>query len=108
MSDYTPDRWTIASITTKEGQRTDKVFGCWYGGYLGSDSWKLSSGITKVTEHDKYYEVENISGSTYMCYKGAEGMSGYGSSVYHGLIEKMKALEATMNEITIDQVQVIT
>jgi hypothetical protein len=31
-------------------------------------------------------------------------MSGYGSSVYHGLIEKMKTIEATMNEITIDKV----
>lgn len=104
MSEYTPDLWKIASVTTKEGERTDKVFGCWYGGYAGSDSWKLSSGITKITEHDTYYEVENISGSTYICYKGAEGMSGYGSSVYNRLTEQLKDIHATMHEITIDNV----
>ena len=63
MSDYSPDRWQVVSLVNEEGERIDKVFGSWYGGYAGSDSWKLSSGITKVVEHDKHYEVHNVSGS---------------------------------------------
>ena len=58
-----------------------KVFGNWYGGYLGSDEWRISSGVTKVVEHDKHYEVHNHSGSVYTCYKNSKGMSAYGAGV---------------------------
>jgi hypothetical protein len=77
MSDYCPDRWVIVRIAGKNHEPIDKVLGSWYGGYAGSDSWRFSSGITKVIEHDDRYEVHNYSGSIYELFKGAEGMAAY-------------------------------
>lgn len=82
MSDYCPDRWIILEMDYRDSDGPIcKVFGNWYGGYLGSDSWKLSSGITKIEEHDTHYVIHNVSGSIYTCYKNSYGTSGYGSGV---------------------------
>jgi microcystin-dependent protein len=81
MSNYTPDLWVIVEMVT-EKNTIYKVLGSWYGGYLGSDSWRLSSGVTKVIEHDNHYEVHNHSGSIYTCHKGVEGISTYTTSIY--------------------------
>ena len=72
---YTPDRWVVVEITHGEDV-TRKIMSGWYGGYLGSDSWRLSSGITKVEDNDKFYKIHNHSGSVYTCYKSAYGVSG--------------------------------
>ena len=45
----TPDKWLVLKIGDLY-----KVYGTWYGGYLGSDSWKINSGIVKV-EEDEYF-----------------------------------------------------
>ena len=81
MSNYTPDLWVIVEMVTDKNT-IYKVLGSWYGGYLGSDSWRLSSGVTKVIEHDNHYEVHNHSGSIYTCHKGVEGISTYTTSIY--------------------------
>ena len=54
MSDYAPDKWLVVKITTDK-EPLYKVFACWYGGYLGSDSWQFNSGIVKVEFVDDYY-----------------------------------------------------
>jgi len=72
---YTPDRWIVIEIEQKGKEPWRRILSGWYGGYLGSDSWRLSSGITKVVEHEKYYEIHNESGSEYTCYKGSHGCS---------------------------------
>jgi hypothetical protein len=91
MSDYTPDKWMIVKITNSKNESHYRVFACWYGGYLGSDSWKLNSGITKVTEDEKYYYFEGSSGSTYICNKDTYGASSYGYGVLSNMIEKSVA-----------------
>jgi hypothetical protein len=89
MSEYTPNKWLIVKITdTNKNESHYRVFASWYGGYLGSDSWKMNSGITKVTENDDYYFFEGVSGSLYTCRKGGYGASGYGGGVLSSLIEK--------------------
>jgi len=81
MSDYTPDRWVVLEITSPK-ETIRKVFAGWYGGYLGSDSWKLNSGITAVRIDDQgHYEFDGYSGSTYHCHANTNGMSGYMHSV---------------------------
>ena len=85
--EYTPDRWAILELGNST-QSIRKVFAGWYGGYLGSDSWKLSSGIVEAVEHDKYWEFKNHSGSVYKCYKSAEGMGGYMSMVYSSWLKE--------------------
>lgn len=69
MKEYTPDRWIIVNM---DGNIC-KVLGSWYGGYLGADSWRFSSGITKLEEDGDYYLFHNYSGSIYKCHKEAKG-----------------------------------
>jgi hypothetical protein len=89
MSEQKPDRWEVVEIT--DGKTSErKVFASWGGGYLHGDSWKLSSGITKIVEHADHYEFHNHSGSVYLCGKNSHGMTGYTSSVYSSWEEKMK------------------
>ena len=69
MTDYTPDRWVIAKITTKEDEPLYKVFGTWIGGYLDGDRWRMNSGISEVKSNGEYFEFYGYSGSMYRCHK---------------------------------------
>lgn len=89
MSIYTPDCWTVLEFNTGDGEPLKKVFAGWYGGYLNGDSWKLSSGITNTREFENRYEFENYSGSTYVCHKAAERMSGYMASIYASFVKQV-------------------
>jgi hypothetical protein len=87
MSEYTPDRWLVLRIhTTKE--ILYRVFATWYGGYGGSDSWKLNSGIVRATLVDDRWEFDGSSGSVYSCHKDAYGTNGYGGSVLSNMISQ--------------------
>ena len=97
MSDYRPDKWVVVKITSDKYPPVHKVFACWYGGYLGSDSWKLNSGITKATLEELVYSFEGSSGSVYDCHINCYGTSGYGHGVLNGMIEK-----AAENNVTIE------
>ena len=82
---YRPDKWVVVKISDKN---LYKVFACWYGGYAGSDSWKLNSGITKVTLEGNVYSFEGSSGSVYYCHKDIYGTNMYGGSVLGDMINK--------------------
>lgn len=83
MSIYTPDRWAIVELKFNDSQDvTRKIMSSWYGGYLDSDSWRLSSGITEIIDCDTYYEIHNESGSVYHCNKRCQGMSSYTAGVF--------------------------
>ena len=97
MSDYNPDKWVVVRITGKDTPPVHKVFACWYGGYLGSDSWKLNSGITRAYEEGQCFMFDGSSGSTYACHKASYGTNGYGSDVLSNMIAK-----AGMNGVTIE------
>jgi len=76
----TPDRWVVIEITAGSTKIT-KILSGWYGGYLGSDEWRLSSEIESVVEHDDRFEFLNTSGSSYICRKQSYGMTGLMASV---------------------------
>ena len=91
MSEYHPDRWVVLEF--KRGAiTTRKLFAGWYGGYTGSDSWKLNSGITNIRIEGDVYEFDGYSGSTYTCHKNTHGMSSYQCQV---LARWMKEIEKT-------------
>lgn len=90
MSNYYPDKWLMVKLTNKDNESHYRIFACWHGSYLGSDSWKLNSGVTKITEDARSYYFEGSSGSVYMCNKHTYGTSGYGTGVLGDLIEKGK------------------
>lgn len=83
---YTPDKWQVVKITNQQGEHHYRVFAVWYGGYLGSDSWQMNSGITSVRLVDKHYEFSGASGSVYTCHVDCYGTSGYGQGVLNNLI----------------------
>ena len=87
MSTNVPDCWVVVEITN-EDEKFKKVLTGWYGGYAGSDSWKLSSAIESVEEFEDRFEFHNLSGSLYVCYKNAQRMSGYVSSIYNSWVLK--------------------
>lgn len=90
MSDYTPDRWVIVEINSDEHGKIRKVLASWYGGFAGADEWRMNSGIEKVIDQGKYYDVIGYSGSIYKCAKGAEGMSAYTSGIYESYKKKLE------------------
>lgn len=90
MSEYNPDKWLVVKITGNDLPPIYKVFACWYGGWAGSDSWKLNSGITKITEDGSCYLFDGSSGSTYVCHKQTYGANMYGRGVLENMIDKAK------------------
>lgn len=110
MSEYCPDRWIILEMDYRDSEGPIcKVFGNWYGGYMGSDSWKLSSGICKVVEHDDHYEFHNVSGSIYKCYKHEVGTSGYGAGVLNSFYKQAEESDGkfSIKEIAVHAVRTI-
>jgi hypothetical protein len=92
MSTYHPDRWVLVEIDSTVHGKITKILASWYGGYLGGDSWKLSSGVNKITKTAEGYEFDNDSGSVYFCHKDAYGMSAYTSSIYGNLAKQIEDL----------------
>ena len=87
MSDYTPDKWVVVKISRENVDPIYKVFACWYGGWAGSDSWKLNSGITKAILEGNVYSFEGSSGSVYECHKNSYGTNLYGDGVLNNMID---------------------
>ena len=87
MSEYNPDKWVIVKISSDKGTPIYKVFACWYGGWSGSDSWKLNSGITEVSLEGYVYSFSGASGSVYECHKDTYGTNMYGSGVLNNMID---------------------
>lgn len=106
MSNYSPDRWQVVKLTY-DGEPIYKILGSWYGGYAGSDSWRMSSGVESIKELDECYEVTNSSGSVYVCYKSSVGMSGYTAGVYSNF-EKQAAESEGKIQIELVNIEDIT
>lgn len=83
MTTYTPDAWVVVRFTTQD-QTVDKVMSGWYGGYGGSDSWRISSGILSIEDKEDHYLITNHSGSVYQCGKHNQKMTGLMNSVFYG------------------------
>jgi hypothetical protein len=90
MSEYTPDRWLVLRIKTDK-EVLYKVFATWSGGYTGSDSWKLNSGIVRATLVGDCWEFDGSSGSVYSCHRDGYGTSGYGGAVLSNMIDQAQA-----------------
>jgi len=98
-----PDVWVIVELSgTKVKDRYYRVLAGWYGGYTGGDSWKMSSGITKIIDKDKFWEIHNESGSIYNCYKDIERFSGQTRNIYQSY-QKDNTDEVTIKHIPIQQ-----
>ena len=93
---YNPDKWVVVKITDKENKTHYRVFASWYGGYLGSDSWKMNSGINGVSLDGDVYSFYGSSGSEYKCHKKVYGVSGYGAGQLNRMMRDSKEIGATI------------
>jgi hypothetical protein len=97
MSEYFPDKWKIVKITGKNPHY--RVFGSWYGGFAGSDSWRMNSGIASVTEVDNTYIFKGDSGSEYYCGKNNYGASSYGESIISRYVKDSEGKFEALHEM---------
>jgi hypothetical protein len=94
VNSYTPDRWEVVKLFSEEHNvSTKKILCSWYGGYLTGDSWKLSSEISSIASFDDRHEFTTESGSRYVCYFGARGVSGIMSGIIRSIEDNGVAVE---------------
>ena len=101
MRRYYPDKWKVIKLESDIGFH-HRVFACWYGGYAGSDSWKLNSGITEVKVNGDMFEFYGSSGSMYSCHKDCYGSNMYGEGVLQSLITSAAENGTTITELPED------
>lgn len=90
MSVYVPDVWVIVKITFADEAPIYKILAGWYGGFAGSNSWKLSSGITSIEADPDFPEQTHYhqsSGSTYITHIGTYGFSFLTSSMFSSWVK---------------------
>lgn len=93
MNTYYPDKWVMLKITSRAHGVIYKILASWYGGFAGSNSWKLSSGTAGAFQDPNTPEVilfPQESGSTYACHKSIYGMSGYTAGVLSTWQDQLK------------------
>lgn len=103
MNEYTPHKWLVIEIKGKEFPLTYKVFASWHGGYLDGDSWKLNSGIKKITKEGDFYLFTGHSESVYACHKKCYGSHMYGNGVLNAIIQKAKEGDVTIQVLPENQ-----
>lgn len=80
------DTWVILKVKHPvEDYYYYKVLAGAYGGYSGSDTWQMNSGIVSVDEDQHCYYFNGVSGSVYECPKCAYKLSGLTASVLNSL-----------------------
>jgi hypothetical protein len=92
MSDYNPDKWVVLEVFYENGEVENRILASWYGGYAGSDSWKLGTGIQSHEHRGPVYSFTGSSGSTYYCHESDYGMSSYAMSILASLGDKARLL----------------
>ena len=104
MSQYNPDVWVIVELSgSKVESRYHRILAGWYGGFAGSNSWKMSSGITRIVDKDTHWEIHNTSGSIYNCNKEVERFSGYTQNVYQSYYGE-NTEEVSVNHVTVESI----
>lgn len=99
-NEYTPDHWVLVQLESPK-YKTTKILSGWYGGYLNADTWRLSSGVSSIEDHDTHYIIRNESGSVYTCRKSSEGFTGLSGSIYNGWLEQSKTRGISIKTIEV-------
>lgn len=99
MSKYTPDAWVLVEINSKEYGKIKKILAGWYGGYCGSNEWKLSSGNLPEYKEDDFIVFPQESGSVYYCHPDCQRMTGLMASMFDSFSKQFKEVGATIEVI---------
>lgn len=102
-----PDVWVVVELSgLKVENRYHRILAGWYGGFANGDSWKMSSGITRIVDKDTYWEIHNTSGSIYNCHKDIERFSGYTQNVYNSYQEE-NCDDISMNQVPFESIRAL-
>ena len=73
---YFPHKWVVIDYG-EEYAATQRyaILAGWYGGFIGSNSWKRSSPVVEWDFKEDDLEVTTESGSKYVLHKGAIGVT---------------------------------
>ena len=100
MSTYHPDVWVILEFAgTAVPDTYQRILAGWYGGFGGSDSWKLSSGVKEIIDKGYHWEIPNHSGSVYICNKNCERFSGLTGNIFNHMCQ------SNGEDITVKQIK---
>lgn len=103
MQTYTPDAWVIIEVDSPEHGKISKILAGWYGGFGGSNSWKISSGIVDFVQHKDYvnvvYKSLQHSGSSYVLFAGSERLTALTAGILSEYQEKLSEIGATMQVV---------
>jgi len=108
MSTYTPDVWVVLEFDAPQYDLPlRKVFAGWYGGFAGSNSWKLNSGITVTRKEGEWFEFDGYSGSTYRCHANNYHMSSLMQGVLANWLKQAEERgDVTIKILSIDNIVV--
>lgn len=100
-----PDGFVVLKIKDQT-EVIYRLFSIWRGGYLGNDSWRLNSGITKVTKENDTYTIYGNSSTVYQVHNDSYGRLGlYGESILKQIIKgndvEIIDIEQCYNELEI-------
>lgn len=95
---YQPDAWVILRIED-EDEAIHKVLGGWYGGYLGVNSWRLNSGITRVEQEGDSYSIYGYSGSIYRVHESTQRMTMLMASIFESMREQADVRIVDVSEV---------
>ena len=95
-----PEQWVLLKI----GDDLYKVFATWRGGYTGSDTWRLNSGVQAVTIKDDSIHFQGFSGSEYICaYSPASYM--VGGTYLNGILNKILDSSTSISLVDYDDLE---
>lgn len=101
---YIPDAYEILKIKVYgQDNITLKVFGSWNGSYLGSDSWRVNSGIVSIKDEGDNYLVSGYSGSQYLLSKHKHEISQYNSMILDDMIGELRSYGHQADIISIEE-----
>lgn len=104
---YKPDNWVVFK-TERDGDVIYKVLAGWSGGYLDSDSWRINSGIEKVTEDDHYIYFHGSSGSVYQCNKNSYGLRMNNAHIWNQIQEMFGDRVTLLDDGTTNWLEILT
>jgi hypothetical protein len=103
---YTPDVWVVLELNAPQLEKPiQKVFAGWYGGFAGSNSWQLNSGIKTVRKVDECLEFDGYSGSVYRCHPNNYHMSSLMQGVLANWLKQSDEQNVQIRILELDEIK---
>lgn len=93
---HRPDLWQLIQFCSTDTP-TYHILASWWGGYAGSDSWRLSTEIQLIEDCQDHWLVTTRSGSQYQLsrHQHCWGMSGLARQI----VQQHRVLEPVPNSL---------